>query len=215
MSRYDGLIIPRSYSEYINKTDAATLQQALQLSGVLSNAVADGDNKAVKSGAVAVAITQAVKALRYTFSYYESGYTGLYKISVPYTNNSNTTPAGSIVINARAGNAYIFSFYAFVNESSAQLAPSAGKVYMLPGDQFRTNMLEPFLKWSVDTDNKRINFLLKKTSGANSRIAMSILSYYQPENYTNDIVIQQVTDLTEWDNAQYTNNIETLTAGNV
>lgn len=52
MSRYDGLIIPRSYSEYINKTDAATIQQALQLSGVLSGAVAAGDNKAVKSGAV-------------------------------------------------------------------------------------------------------------------------------------------------------------------
>lgn len=52
MSRYDGLIIPRSYSEYINKTDAATLQQALQLSGVLSGAVAAGDNKAVTSYAV-------------------------------------------------------------------------------------------------------------------------------------------------------------------
>ena len=52
MSRYDGLIIPRTYSEYINKTDAATLQQALQLSGVLSGAVAAGDNKAVTSNAV-------------------------------------------------------------------------------------------------------------------------------------------------------------------
>ena len=57
MSRYDGLIIPRSYSEYINKTDAATLQQALQLSGVLSGAVAAGDNKAVKSSAVNAALT--------------------------------------------------------------------------------------------------------------------------------------------------------------
>lgn len=56
MSRYDGLIIPRSYSEYINKTDAATLQQALQLSGVLSGAVAEGDNKAVKSSAVNTAL---------------------------------------------------------------------------------------------------------------------------------------------------------------
>ena len=56
MSRYDGLIIPRSYSEYINKTDAATLQQALQLSGVLSGAVAAGDNKAVKSNAVKTAL---------------------------------------------------------------------------------------------------------------------------------------------------------------
>lgn len=52
MSRYDGLIIPRSYSEYISKTDAATLQQALQLPGVLSGAVAAGDNKPVKSSAV-------------------------------------------------------------------------------------------------------------------------------------------------------------------
>ena len=57
MSRYDGLIIPRSYSEYINKTDAATLQQALQLSGVLSGAVAAGDNKAVTSNAVYEALT--------------------------------------------------------------------------------------------------------------------------------------------------------------
>ena len=57
MSRYDGLIIPRSYSEYINKTDAATLQQALQLPGVLSGAVAAGDNKAVKSSAVYEALT--------------------------------------------------------------------------------------------------------------------------------------------------------------
>ena len=57
MSRYDGLIIPRSYSEYINKTDAATLQQALQLSGVLSGAVAAEDNKAVKSSAVYEALT--------------------------------------------------------------------------------------------------------------------------------------------------------------
>lgn len=57
MSRYDGLIIPRSYSEYINKTDAATLQQALQLPGVLSEAVAAGDNKAVKSSAVYEALT--------------------------------------------------------------------------------------------------------------------------------------------------------------
>ena len=60
MSRYDGLIIPRSYSEYINKTDAATLQQALQLSGVLSAIVAADDNKAVKSSAVNEALTNYI-----------------------------------------------------------------------------------------------------------------------------------------------------------
>ena len=65
MSRYDGLIIPRSYSEYINKTDAATLQQALQVPGVLSGAVAAGDNKAVTSNAVYGAFVALKSDLKY------------------------------------------------------------------------------------------------------------------------------------------------------
>ena len=65
MSRYDGLIIPRSYSEYINKTDAATLQQALQVPGVLSGAVASGDNKAVTSNAVNAALANYVKYINF------------------------------------------------------------------------------------------------------------------------------------------------------
>ena len=64
MSRYDGLIIPRSYSEYISKTDAATLQQALQLSGVLSGAVAAGDNKAVTSNAVYGALKNYINSIK-------------------------------------------------------------------------------------------------------------------------------------------------------
>ena len=52
MSRYDGLIIPRSYSEYINKTDAATLQQALQLSGVMDNAPTAQSTNPAKSGGI-------------------------------------------------------------------------------------------------------------------------------------------------------------------
>ena len=60
MSRYDGLIIPRSYNEYINKTDPVAMSQALQLSGVLSAIVAAGDNKAVKSSAVYEALTNYI-----------------------------------------------------------------------------------------------------------------------------------------------------------
>lgn len=75
MSRYDGLIIPRSYSEYINKTDAATLQQALQLPGVLSGAVAAGDNKAVKSSAVNNALTNYSSIKTYSdMVYNQKGY---------------------------------------------------------------------------------------------------------------------------------------------
>jgi len=56
MARYDGLIIPRSYSEYINKTDAATLLQALQLSGVMDNAPTANSNHPTKSGGVYTAL---------------------------------------------------------------------------------------------------------------------------------------------------------------
>lgn len=57
MSRYDGLIIPRSYSEYLNKTDSATLSQMLQhLTGLWSHAVSAGDQKPVTSDAVNVAL---------------------------------------------------------------------------------------------------------------------------------------------------------------
>ena len=53
MSRYDGLIIPRSYNEYLNKTDSATLSQMLQhLTGLWSHAVSAGDQKPVTSDAV-------------------------------------------------------------------------------------------------------------------------------------------------------------------
>ena len=52
MSKYDGLIIPRGYNDYISKTDAATLVNALQLSGVMSNSPAKGSSLPVKSGGV-------------------------------------------------------------------------------------------------------------------------------------------------------------------
>ena len=57
MSRYDGLIIPRSYSEYINKTDAATLSQALQLPNVMDSTPTENSNSPVKSGGIYTALT--------------------------------------------------------------------------------------------------------------------------------------------------------------
>ena len=52
MSAVTSNAVNGALTNYINKTDADTLQQALQLPGVLSGAVAAGDNKAVKSSAV-------------------------------------------------------------------------------------------------------------------------------------------------------------------
>ena len=56
MSRYDGLIIPRSYSEYINKTDAATLSQALQLPSIMDSTPTENSNRPVKSGGIYTAL---------------------------------------------------------------------------------------------------------------------------------------------------------------
>ena len=65
MSRYDGLIIPRSYSDYINKTDAATLLQALQLSGVMDAQPTAGSNHPTKSSGVYTALAGKQAALTF------------------------------------------------------------------------------------------------------------------------------------------------------
>ena len=100
MSRYDGLIIPRSYSEYINKTDAATLQQALQLSGVLSGAVAAGDNKAVKSSAVNNALSNfnlfPYHSKRANAKFDELQDTGKFYIQLVTSDSEGTFPQGVV-----------------------------------------------------------------------------------------------------------------------
>ena len=198
MSRYDGLIIPRSYSEYINKTDAATLQQALQLSGVLSNAVAESDNKAVTSDAVFNAI------MKYDFTYYLNGFLGLYKISVPYLNNNNSSSNGAILIQGRSANTYLLNFYAFVNEASLETATDVGKVTQFSGNAYQDKVLEQTLKWTIDTTNKKVNFLLKKGSGANSRLSFKIIELYtNTKALQNSIEFSQTADTTEWNNAPY------------
>ena len=65
MSRYDGLIIPRSYSEYINKTDAATLLQALQQSGVMDAAPIADSNHPTKSGGVYNSLGAIYQGIQY------------------------------------------------------------------------------------------------------------------------------------------------------
>lgn len=57
MAKYDGLIIPRSYSEYLNKTDAATLSQMLDtLGGTMDAVPTAGSQKAARSGGIFDAI---------------------------------------------------------------------------------------------------------------------------------------------------------------
>jgi hypothetical protein len=49
MAKYDGLIIPRSYNDYINKSDPLGVSQALQLTGVMDDTPTAGSSKPVKS----------------------------------------------------------------------------------------------------------------------------------------------------------------------
>jgi hypothetical protein len=53
MAKYDGLIIPRSYNDYINKSDPLGVSQALQLTGVMDDTPTAGSSKPVKSSGLA------------------------------------------------------------------------------------------------------------------------------------------------------------------
>ena len=226
MSRYDGLIIPRGYNDYISKTDAATLLQALQLSGVMDAAPTADSVHPAKSGGIYTALAgkqdlltfddtptknsnNPVKsggvysALNYTFTHYVNGFTGIYKISIPFANNNNTIPVGSIIINAREGNAYLLNFYAFGNMNATPPAPNCVNVYQFPGVRYANSVMEQIVKWDVDSTNWKINVYLKKGSGVNSRIVMKLLNLYMPPDYTENITITADTDTTAWDNAPY------------
>ena len=52
MAKYDGLIIPRSYNDYVNKSDPIGVSQALQLTGVMDNAPTAQSTKPAKSGGI-------------------------------------------------------------------------------------------------------------------------------------------------------------------
>ena len=52
MAKYDGLIIPRSYNDYVNKSDPISVSQALQLTGVMDNVPTAQSTKPAKSGGI-------------------------------------------------------------------------------------------------------------------------------------------------------------------
>jgi hypothetical protein len=67
MAKYDGLIIPRSYNDYINKSDPAGVAQALQLTGVMDNAPTAQSTKPAKSGGI-FALNAVIMASNKTLS---------------------------------------------------------------------------------------------------------------------------------------------------
>jgi microcystin-dependent protein len=74
MSRYDGLIIPRSYNEYINKTDPIAMSQALQLNNVMDDVPTSGSNKPVKSKGVYNAVNPIGTILAFYSNQVPEGY---------------------------------------------------------------------------------------------------------------------------------------------
>ena len=140
MSRYDGLIIPRSYSEYINKTDAATLAQALQLGGVLAQQVSAGNNAAITSGAVHQSITSHFKPAPINIPY------GNFQGNV-YIDNQMLTINGYITFNkniAGFSDTVLFfenieSLYGFnIQLYTANANPNIYKLYSTGGPKLYT-----------------------------------------------------------------------------
>ena len=184
------------YISAISETDGKINATASDL----ATEVTSGNSQPVTSGGVA----EAIDAMSYDFSYYVSGEETVFVIEVPYTNASNTTSVGSILINARYGYKYILDFYAFINESSlSTTANRVAKVKMTDGAYSNGNYLETILKWDVDTTNRKIKFYLKK-SDANTRINFKVLQNYKKRTE----ISFGTTTSTVWDNAQYSNNFE-------
>nr|DAF85417.1 MAG TPA: hypothetical protein [Siphoviridae sp. ctzm5103] len=155
MSRYDGLIIPRSYSEYINKTDAATLQQALQLSGVLSGAVAADDNKAVTSNAVNGALANLrEKRLGEIFNsneYWKVGMIGFY--------------ARPIIIKC-IGTLGLYDIAMFGQECAAKLIRLGG------------SSTQVTYKYTKPPENNRMGYLFIKSNAVNTACTIFTVDIY-------------------------------------
>ena len=149
MSRYDGLIIPRSYSEYINKTDAATLKQALQLAGVLSKLVTAGDNRAVTSSAVNTALSEYINKTDATTLQQALQLSGV--LSDTVTAGDNKAVKSGAVATALAGyfykSVYTTSNGAF-NNSWAN--PGAYEIFI-----FDTEDVNKWIKLIYTTDNTK------------------------------------------------------------
>ncbi len=65
MAKYDGLIIPRSYNDYINKSDPLGVSQALALNGVMDAAPTENSEKPAKSGGIYAALAGKQPALTF------------------------------------------------------------------------------------------------------------------------------------------------------
>ena len=65
MAKYDGLIIPRSYNDYINKSDPIGVSQALALNGVMDAAPTENSEKPAKSGGIYAALAGKQPALTF------------------------------------------------------------------------------------------------------------------------------------------------------
>lgn len=191
MSRYDGLIIPRSYSEYINKTDAATLQQALQLSGVLSGTVAAGDNKAVRSSAVNEAIKGIHKQIG-EFHYQASSTIRYFKIS-GYQNVINSNSATMAIISIFVRYTHAIKLYTI----GYPTAPNNCIRAVTECSNLPNNML---LEIKYDISTGLFNIYVKITP---ANYALGIIFELENRTQTGDnITVTEATE-TEYNNAAY------------
>lgn len=175
MSRYDGLIIPRSYSEYINKTDAATLSQALQLNGVMDSRPTENSNNAVRSNGLYQVL--AAKPNLFTIGS-PAGTARYYKIK---------NKVYSKVNNIYIGNRYGFGFFISAPTSAYS------RIYRVNADGSNYGVTEA--KIGTESNN---GVCLLKINGYNPFTIVMLDSIYNA-----DYEITTITE-TEWDAAENT-----------
>lgn len=154
------------------------------------------------------AVNEALVKHNYLFTHYVNGFSGVYTIEIPYTDASNTTTCGSILINSRFGQSWLINFYGFYNsDAQGDGGNHIAKVFQFKGlfSNYDT-VLGTAIKWDVDTVNKKIKLYLKKSSSGNMRFIFTMLSGYRLGTNFENVNISASTSTTEYDNAQYSSN---------
>ena len=153
------------------------------------------------------AVNDALVKHNYLFTHYVSGFSGVYTIEMPFTDVSNTTTCGSILINGRFGQSWLINFYCFYNSGTQEGGNYIAKVFQFKGlNPTYDEVLGTAIKWDIDTVNNKIKLYLKKSSGGNMRLTFKMLSGYRLGTNFENVNISASTSTTEYNNAQYSSN---------
>lgn len=158
----DGLIIPRSYNDYINKTDPIALSQALKQNNALDDAPTEDSRGGVRSGGVYTAL--AGKQPTLTFD------------NTPTDGSSNPVTSDGIY-DALAGKQDTLTFDDTPTADSDNPVKSSGLVNSVPVDEVTSSNMHAVtsnaVAGAIDTAKANIKFITSPSDTFSSFAALN------------------------------------------